>query len=78
MVRIAEDACFDPLFCAEIAALLEGSNESLCRLGNIAGIDPYTPLLGLGALTTRIGLVCTASTTNGEPFHVDRRYASLD
>ena len=78
MAKIAEDACFDLLFCADIATLWEGSNESLCRLGTIARIDPYTLLAGLGAVTTRIGLVCTASTTYDEPFHVARRFASLD
>jgi FMN-dependent oxidoreductase (nitrilotriacetate monooxygenase family) len=78
MARIAEDACFDLLFCADIATLWEGSNESLCRLGTIARIDPYTLLSGLGAVTSRIGLVCTASTTYDEPFHVARRFASLD
>lgn len=78
MAKIAEAACFDLLFCADIATLWEGSNESLCRLGTIARIDPYTLLSGLGAVTTHIGLVCTASTTYDEPFHVARRFASLD
>lgn len=78
MARIAEEACFDLLFCADIATLWEGSNESLCRLGTIARIDPFTLLSGLGAVTGRIGLVCTASTTYDEPFHVARRFASLD
>lgn len=78
MARIAEDACFDLLFCADIATLWEGSNDSLCRLGTIARIEPYTLLSGLGALTSRIGLVCTGSTTYDEPFHVARRFASLD
>lgn len=78
MAKLAEDACFDLLFCADIATLWEGSNESLCRLGTIVRIDPYTLLSGLGAVTQRIGLVCTASTTYDEPFHVARRFASLD
>jgi FMN-dependent oxidoreductase (nitrilotriacetate monooxygenase family) len=78
MARIAEEACFDLLFCADIATLWEGSNESLCRLGTIARIDPYTLLSGLGARTSKIGLVCTGSTTYDEPFHVARRFASLD
>ena len=78
MAKIAEAACFDLLFCADIATLWEGSNESLCRLGTIARIDPCTLLSGLGAVTTHIGLVCTASTTYDEPFHVARRFASLD
>jgi FMN-dependent oxidoreductase (nitrilotriacetate monooxygenase family) len=78
MARIAERACFDLLFCADIATLWEGSNDSLCRLGTIARIEPFTLLSGLGAMTSRIGVVCTGSTTYDEPFHVARRFASLD
>ena len=78
MALIAEEACFDLLFCADIATLWEGSNASLSQLGTIARIDPFTLLSGLGAVTRRIGLVCTASTTYDEPFHVARRFASLD
>lgn len=78
MARIAEAACFDMLFCADIATLWEGSSESLCRLGTIARIDPYTLLTAIGSQTCRIGLICTGSTTYDQPFHVARRFASLD
>ena len=78
MARVAEEACFDMLFCADIATLWEGTNESLSRLGTIARIDPFTLLTAIGGQTRRIGLICTASTTYDQPFHVARRFASLD
>jgi FMN-dependent oxidoreductase (nitrilotriacetate monooxygenase family) len=78
MAQIAEDACFDMLFCADIATLWEGANDSLCRLGTIARIDPYTLLTAIGGQTRKIGVVCTGTTTYDQPFHVARRFASLD
>ena len=41
-------------------------------------IEPITPLGALAAVTERIGLVATATTTYLEPFHVARMFASLD
>lgn len=78
MAKLAEAGLFDLLFCADIATLWSGDNDSLCRLGTIARIEPYTLLSGLAAVTRNIGVVCTASTTYDEPFHVARRFASLD
>lgn len=40
--------------------------------------EPLTLLAHLAAVTERIGLVATASTTYNEPFHVARKFASLD
>ena len=41
-------------------------------------IEPITLLGALAAVTKRIGLVATATTTYLEPFHVARMFASLD
>ncbi|WP_375382472.1 NtaA/DmoA family FMN-dependent monooxygenase [uncultured Sphingomonas sp.] len=40
--------------------------------------EPFTLLSALAMVTQRIGLVATASTTYDEPYHVARRFASLD
>ena len=37
-----------------------------------------TLLSALAMVTERIGLVATASTTYNEPFHIARKFASLD
>ncbi len=44
----------------------------------VGQFEPLTLLSHLSAVTERIGLVATASTTYNEPFHVARKFASLD
>ncbi len=41
-------------------------------------MEPMTLLPALAARTERIGLVTTASTTYNEPFHIARKFATLD
>ena len=43
-----------------------------------AQFEPITLLSALAAVTERIGLVGTASTSFNEPYHVARKFASLD
>ena len=53
--------------------------EALSRSAQyIANFEPMTLLSALSALTTHIGLVATASTSYNEPYHVARKFASLD
>src|ERR1700686_2454956 len=40
--------------------------------------EPFTLLSALSAVTEHIGLIATGSTTFDEPYHVARRFASLD
>jgi alkanesulfonate monooxygenase len=40
--------------------------------------EPLTLLSALAMVTKNIGLVATASTTYNEPYHVARKFASLD
>jgi len=51
----------------------------LARQGrDIVDLDPLTLLPALAMVTHHIGLVTTASTTYNEPYHVARKFASLD
>jgi FMN-dependent oxidoreductase (nitrilotriacetate monooxygenase family) len=43
-----------------------------------AELEPLTLLSAIAAVTEHIGLVATASTTYNEPYHVARKYASID
>ena len=53
--------------------------EALSRSAQyIANFEPITLISALAAVTERIGLTCTASTSYNEPFHVARKFASLD
>ncbi len=44
----------------------------------VAQFEPLTLLSALAAVTERIGLVGTASTSFNEPYHIARKFASLD
>ncbi len=44
----------------------------------VAQFEPLTLLAGLAAVTERIGLVATASTTYNEPYILARKFASID
>jgi len=80
VAQTAEAAKFDMLFLADGIGI-RARNEppgSLCRSAQNAELEPLTLLSALAAITQRIGLVATASTTYNEPFHVARKYASLD
>ena len=65
--RVAEDACLDAIFFADNVALT-----------GVPTLEPLTLLAALAATTTHLGLVGTATTTYNEPYHVARKFASLD
>ena len=79
IARTAERAKFDMLFLADSAAVRQADIEAQCRsVQFIAGFEPLTLLSALAMVTERIGLVATASTSSNEPYHVARKFASLD
>jgi FMN-dependent oxidoreductase (nitrilotriacetate monooxygenase family) len=79
IARIAERGLFDMLFSADSATANSVFDENgLRRMHYVAWIEPFTLMAALAAVTTHIGLVCTASTTFEEPFSLARRFASLD
>ncbi len=73
-----EAAKFDAFFMADHLAVLNMPVEALKRSQTVTSFEPFTLLSALAAVTERIGLVATASTTFDEPYHVARRFASLD
>ena len=73
-----EAARFDAVFMADHLALLNMPLEALKRSHTVTSFEPFTLLSALAAVTDRIGLVATASTTFDAPFHIARRFASLD
>jgi alkanesulfonate monooxygenase len=78
VASIAERGLFDMLFLADQLAIYNDTLENLRRTSYLVRIEPFTLLAALAPLTSRIGLVCTATTTYDEPFHIARRFASLD
>ncbi|MGI2033943.1 LLM class flavin-dependent oxidoreductase [Rhizobium panacihumi] len=73
-----EEAKFDAFFMADHLAVLNMPIEALKRSQTVTSFEPFTLLSALAAVTERIGLAATASTTFDEPYHVARRFASLD
>lgn len=51
---------------------------SLARTSKNVQFEPLTLLSALAMVTSCVGLVATASTTYNEPYHVARKFASLD
>jgi alkanesulfonate monooxygenase len=79
LAQTAERARFDMLFLADNLCVRRAHIEALTRSAQyIANMEPITLLSALSAVTSRIGLVATASTSYNEPFHVARKFASLD
>ncbi len=73
-----EAAKFDAFFMADHLAVMNMPMAALRRSATVTSFDPLTLLPALAALTERIGLIATASTTYNEPYHVARKFASLD
>jgi FMN-dependent oxidoreductase (nitrilotriacetate monooxygenase family) len=69
---------FDAFFMADHLAVLNMPVNALRRSHTVTSFEPFTLLGYLAAATDHIGLVATASTTFDAPYHIARRFASLD
>ncbi len=78
LARKLEAGRFDAFFMADHLAVLNMGTEALRRSHTVTSFEPFTLLSALASVTSRIGLVATGSTSFDEPFHVARRFASLD
>jgi len=77
-VQTLERAKFDAFFMADHLAVLNMPIEALKRSHTVTSFEPFTLLSALAMVTEHIGLVATGSTTFDAPYHVARRFASLD
>src|SRR6201985_2556046 len=69
---------FDACFMADHLAVLNMPVNALKRSHTVTSFEPFTLLSALAGSTERIGLIATGSTTFDAPYHVARRFASLD
>ncbi|TWR85371.1 LLM class flavin-dependent oxidoreductase [Pseudomonas saxonica] len=76
LAQIAEAAKFDALFVAD--SIAAPRDDIASRMARSAYFEPLTLLSALSAVTERIGLIATATTSYNEPYHVARKFASLD
>jgi alkanesulfonate monooxygenase len=80
MTQTVERGKFDAIFLADNVALnlWHAPEAAAPKIGNAAVFEPFTLLAALSQVTEHIGLMATASTTYNHPFHVARKFASLD
>lgn len=78
IARTLERGRFDAFFIADSVATWGHNLDWLSRTNRAERFEPLSLLAGLAAVTEHIGLVATATTTYNEPFHVARKFASLD
>jgi alkanesulfonate monooxygenase len=77
-IQRLEAAKFDAFFMADHMAVLNMPMDALKRSHTATSFEPFTLLSALSQATERIGLVATGSTTFDAPYHIARRFASLD
>jgi len=73
----AEKGKFDMIFFADGYAINDKLESAIEHTVTVRP-DPLILLAAISAVTTKIGLTATVSTTYNEPFHVARKFASLD
>lgn len=79
LVQRLEAAAFDAVFIPDLVGVPDARPEVLERVAVVnEGFEPITLLGALSAVTERIGLLATASTSYSEPYTVARQFASLD
>ena len=77
-VQTLERGRFDAFFMADHLAVMNMPMNALQRSATVTSFDPLTLLPALAVVTEHLGLIATASTTYNEPYHVARKFASLD
>lgn len=73
IAKTAEKAKLDMLFLSDGLSFTKLSHPA-----ELVRFEPTTLIASLSAITKNIGFVATASTTYNEPFHIARKFSSLD
>src|SRR6187455_1133425 len=73
LAQRAEAGLFDSIFLADQLALGDDTSQAARTW-----LEPVTVLAAMAVVTSRIGLIATASTTYMEPFNLARQFGSLD
>lgn len=84
IAQLAERAKMDAIFFADsvtvqpVDLIAKGDPKAGFVHRGAAGLEPMTLLPALAAVTSRIGLIATGTTTYNHPYHIARRFATLD
>lgn len=76
--RIAEAAKFDAVFFADNVGLPGPPDDRVAKNALWYPMEPLLTLSALSQATERIGLVATVSSTYLPPYHLARKFATLD
>src|SRR5258705_6067228 len=83
MARMAERGKLDCMFFQDSVAIpgstaVYGAKPFRVKNGRQAHIEPMSAIAALAAITSRIGLVSTCTTSYNEPYNVTRRFLTID
>lgn len=79
IARTAERGKFDAVFIADFAGSISSHElDAASRMAFDLSFEPITLIAALAAVTERIGLIATVTTTFNEPFNLARKFASVD
>ncbi|MEC5386426.1 LLM class flavin-dependent oxidoreductase [Uliginosibacterium sp. H3] len=78
LAQVAERGKLDMIFFGDQMAAQYPDDESIGRTSRVLRPEPIALLSALAAVTERIGLVATVSTSYFEPYHVARKFSTLD
>src|SRR5271156_1669644 len=78
LAQTLERGKFDAFFMADHLGVLNMPLDALKHSHTVTSFEPFTLLSALAMVTEHLGLIATGSTTFDAPYHVARRFASLD
>lgn len=78
LAAVAERGKLDALFFGDMVTIMYPEDEYLGQTARTVHLEPMTLLPALAMVTTHIGLISTASTSYNEPYHIARKFATLD
>ena len=78
LAQLAERGKFDLFFLADLVGIRPSKIEAQANASRAVYFEPLTLLAALSTATEKVGLVATATTTYNEPYHLARKFASLD
>lgn len=78
LAHSAEAAGFDAIFLSDTLAMLPGEPAALSRMARTEHFEPLTLLSALAAVTERIGLIATMTTSYNDVATVARSFAALE
>lgn len=77
VAKMAEDACFDAIVFGDQLQSRGAGGRTPGRLA-MPTLDPVSLLMAMAAVTERVGLVATVSTTYNTPEMLAERFAAMD